>query len=563
MPRQTRAHLSVLLLALLLVCPPQALAMGGIHRFVLAAGANSGGPERVPLRYAYSDAAAFLDVMTKMGGVDPSDRLLLRDPDVRKLNAALAELRDRVVAVPDTTGRTEVLFYYSGHADEHGLLLGGDRFSYHDLRQQMDAIAADVRITVLDACASGAITRIKGGQRRQAFLIDDASTTTGYAFLTSSSADEVAQESDQIGSSFFTHYLLSGMRGAADASADGKVSLNEAYEFAFHETLASTTETRGGAQHPAYEISLSGTGDVVMTDVRETSASVLLSEELSGRFFIRGSDRRLVAELYKPAGRTIELGLEPGTYRIYMAQEEDLFLGTSRLEQGERLILRSDNFERTERETTAARGGLPGASMPTWTGLAGRTRLEGGVGMWSPGPKPPEDVTSGIVRVSAGTWNMTDEAGISRWVRDDLSFGIRFASVEMSLSVDVGATVTTESLVVTSVLVGVRKYLPETFLAPPFFPYMSGYVGPYIAALDRSTAGAQVTSTHETRTAFAGQLGVGVDLQLSRHWMLDVKGVVNLVTSFSEPVGGRENYSGLGASAGLSLLLGKGMHPQP
>ena len=124
----------------------------------------------------------------------------------------------------------------------------------------------------------------------------------GHAFLTSSSADEVAQESEGLGGSFFTHYLTSGMRGAADVSGDGKITLNEAYQFAFHETLGGTADTRGGAQHPAYDIQLSGTGDVVMTDVRQTSAGLVLSEDLQGRCFVRNADDQLVVELQKPRG---------------------------------------------------------------------------------------------------------------------------------------------------------------------------------------------------------------------------------------------------------------------
>jgi hypothetical protein len=44
--------------------------------------------------------------------------------------------------------------------------------------------------------------------------------------------------------------LISGFRGAADLSGDGKVALNEAYEFAFNETLGRTVDTNGGAHHP-------------------------------------------------------------------------------------------------------------------------------------------------------------------------------------------------------------------------------------------------------------------------------------------------------------------------
>jgi uncharacterized caspase-like protein len=109
-----------------------------------------------------------------------------------------------------------VIVYYSGHADEKGLLLGDDRYSYRSLRDRLDQIPGDVRIAVLDACSSGAFTRMKSGQSRPAFLVDESSDMRGHAFLTSSSDSEAAQESDRIRASYFTHYLLSGFRGAAD-----------------------------------------------------------------------------------------------------------------------------------------------------------------------------------------------------------------------------------------------------------------------------------------------------------------------------------------------------------
>ena len=60
--------------------------------------------------------------------------------------------------------------YYSGHSDEEGLLLGGSRLSYAQLRQDLDGVPAEVRVAILDSCASGAFTRVKGGQMRPAFL---------------------------------------------------------------------------------------------------------------------------------------------------------------------------------------------------------------------------------------------------------------------------------------------------------------------------------------------------------------------------------------------------------
>ena len=267
-----------------------------------------------------------------------------------------------------------MLFYYSGHADEKGLLLGEDRYSYRTLRDRMDAVPADVRIAVLDACASGAITRLKGGKRRPPFLVDASSDMRGHAFLTSSSADEAAQESERLGGCFFTHYLISGLRGAADVSGEGKVTLNEAYQFAFHETLGGTADTRGGAQHPAYDIQLSGTGDVVMTDVRQTSAGLVLSEDLAGRCFVRNADDQLVVELHKPQGRSVELGLEPGAYRIHCDLKSGAMTTTTEVAEGAQVVVGPDRMTATETQETVSRGASEAPPGPR--PLDGRNRID-------------------------------------------------------------------------------------------------------------------------------------------------------------------------------------------
>jgi hypothetical protein len=130
-----------------------------VHRFALVAGANFGGAEREPLRYAVSDAERFIRIFEEMGGIAKDDYTLLREPNIEDFQSALNTLQHRVVKTKKSEGRVEVIFYYSGHADEEGLLLGENRLSYRSLRDKMDNITADVHITILDACASGAITR--------------------------------------------------------------------------------------------------------------------------------------------------------------------------------------------------------------------------------------------------------------------------------------------------------------------------------------------------------------------------------------------------------------------
>ena len=68
---------------------------------------------------------------------------------------------------------TQLLFYYSGHSDEAGLLLGDQRLSYSHLRSLLQGVHADVKIAILDSCASGAFALRKGGRSEAAFLTAD------------------------------------------------------------------------------------------------------------------------------------------------------------------------------------------------------------------------------------------------------------------------------------------------------------------------------------------------------------------------------------------------------
>jgi hypothetical protein len=429
--------------------------------------------------------------MMNMGGVNPQDQILLRNPDRNRIELELAELGGKVSMAAPVSGRTEVLFYYSGHADENGLRLGDEHLSYLALRQMMDAIDADVKITVLDACASGAITRIKGGTRRKAFLVDESSRATGYAFLTSSSADEAAQESDRIGASYFTHYLITGMRGAADMSGEGKVTLNEAYQFAFHETLATTTDTMSGAQHPAYQINLSGTGDVVMTDLRQISAGLLLSENVHGRFFIRNSDRQLIAELYKPPGRTVELGLEPGNYEIFMEQDPAVYSANFELRDGEELLLEMKHFKEETKVPTIIRGTARESEEaeeepPSPLVLSNRSRLEFSLGY---GSARPDDTYTGsdLVEISASSWNLSFGIAYIRWLQEDIAMSIEGSVLGGDAQVSTGIDADVRSIGLGSIMVGVRKYLPKSTLNTAIRPYLTGAIGTYIGSTSENS----------------------------------------------------------------------------
>lgn len=346
----------------------------GVRRIALLAGANDGGPERVRLRYAVTDAQALGAVLGELGGIAPGDLEALAEPTRDTLIAALRGAAGRLSAL---RGRIEFVFYYSGHSDEQGLLLRGERLGYDELRALISAVPATVRIAIVDACASGALTRAKGGIRRAPFLLDESNAVAGSAILTSASAEESAQESDRIGGSFFTHALLTGLRGAADRSGDGRVTLTEAYQFAYAETLARTETTRIGAQHPNYDLQLSGRGEVVLTDVRGTPAGLYLGPDLNGRISIRQPDGHLVAELTKPAGREMELGLPAGRYRVLWHAGERTGEATIEVPAGSRARLGAAQFAETDAPVHRIRGGAVQATPVAFTLIGTGGALDG------------------------------------------------------------------------------------------------------------------------------------------------------------------------------------------
>lgn len=285
-----------------------------VRRFGLFVGANEGLGNQPRLRWAIADARKVATVMAETGGLGRDDQVILSQPRGADLWKALESMRTQIRTTKALGQKVEFYFYYSGHSDERGLLLGPELVAYSDLRRAITGSEADVNVAILDSCSSGAFTRTKGGQRVQPFLADLSSDTSGYAFLTSSSDTEASQESDRLGGSFFTYYFVSALRGAADTTGNKRITLNQAYQYAFRETLAQTEGTDAGAQHASYDFQLKGSGDLVMSDLTNPQSSFILDGSVSGRLFIRDQRGALVSELQKEGGKALTIAVPGGSY---------------------------------------------------------------------------------------------------------------------------------------------------------------------------------------------------------------------------------------------------------
>ncbi|WP_241758449.1 caspase family protein [Myxococcus landrumensis] len=343
-------------------------AQAGTRRIAVLVGHNVGSGARPPLRYAEADAVKLAGVLSELGDVATSDLIVLQGKDlatVRLALAAAARKVDAMRAVPDT--RVVLLFYFSGHSDGVALELGTERLPYSDLRDWLKDTRADVRLAIVDSCRSGALLRFKGGRPGPSFelRLTDEVHSKGHALLTSSAEDELALESREVGGSLFTHHLVSGLRGAADASGDGLVTLAEAYQYAYVHTVSATADVLTGAQHPAYDYRLSGKGELVLTQLPSPGTALELPPDFERALLLRAGRGPVLAEL--GPGAVPRLAVPPGEYELRAWRGGQQYLGTVNASWGQVLKVGWEDLQPVGQKPLA---GLAKGALTTEEGAA-------------------------------------------------------------------------------------------------------------------------------------------------------------------------------------------------
>jgi len=264
-----------------------------------------------PLRFTERDGDRMAQTLGELGDFTQVTRL--RQPTLRQFEQAL----DDAEAHSRDDPALQVFIYYSGHADETGLLMGGEKLAYPALRRRLEESHAAVRVAVLDACHTGSVVKAKGGTPAPGFAIPPpVSNVRGAAIFSASRSDELAQESSEVEGSFFTHHLLSALRGAGDRDGNGAVTIGEAYQYAYDRTLASTWPSLLGPQHAAYEYQLSGTGDLVLTRLTSGRQALSFPAGAGPPYIVTSSHGDVVAEVSPDGRRGVRIVLPPGKYRI-------------------------------------------------------------------------------------------------------------------------------------------------------------------------------------------------------------------------------------------------------
>jgi caspase domain-containing protein len=236
------------------------------------------------LHYTVADAELVQQVLVGQGGFKKDNVLLITDkterkPTLRDLKWALGTFLARSAKKDDL-----IVIFFAGHgapevdprgAESDGLAkylvpsdadpndLYSTALPMDEFQTIFDRIEAERVVVFVDACYSGAAGgRTFASKRTRATRVDEVfldrlTRSKGRAILTASRGSEVSLEVPELGHGLFTHYLVQGLRGAADLDRDGIVSLQELYQY-LEQQVSQKSRSIGGNQHPVMKGELEG-----------------------------------------------------------------------------------------------------------------------------------------------------------------------------------------------------------------------------------------------------------------------------------------------------------------
>jgi hypothetical protein len=332
------------------------------ERFALLVGNSNAAGDYATLKYVENDINNFRSILNDFCGFEKGHVVTLYNGTPEDLDRLLTE----IAAQTSHLKNAMFLFYFSGHADQENLKMGSTGYSLATLKEKLTAFPSDIRIGIFDACQSGSFTRLKGGKLSEPFLFKDDGKSKGQVFLSSSSVSENSQEFDAFRNSIFTFHLINGLRGSADVSGDSRVTLSEAYQYAFNHTISSTAGSAGGIQHPSYQFRIQGEGDIVLADLNIRSQGVMLGGDLWGAVTIFNEQSTVVADFAKENKSTVMIALGAGTYRVVNVQGGDRLEAAVTLNGTNVATLTENDLFPVKPYATKKKGRTAGQSIVQW-----------------------------------------------------------------------------------------------------------------------------------------------------------------------------------------------------
>lgn len=206
--------------------------------YVVAVGLTDYDKEKNSLPCSVDDARAISNFFDKY---TDSEIFMLKNENATR--AHILTVLKKLFA--KSTEADEVVFAYSGHGFDGGLsCYDSDKVILcSEIQEIMRNVKARRKVMFIMACHSGSFAKKYGSAARNN---DYKSKKSNVMLYLSSRANESSWENTGMVNSYFFNRLIQGLKGAADANRDRKVTARELFNFVNRAVINDTN----GVQHP-------------------------------------------------------------------------------------------------------------------------------------------------------------------------------------------------------------------------------------------------------------------------------------------------------------------------
>jgi hypothetical protein len=269
---------------------------------------------------------------------------------------------------------------------------------------------------------------------------------------------------------------------------------------------------------------------------RQAASGIIIAADIDGRVAIYDAERRLVVELDKPAGRQLQVALEPGAYEARLGGHASR-RARFQIGDGQQLLLALPHFEAPGAGAPPA-GHASGSHVEHPHEVDARHRIEVRFGGWG----------DGWYNEHGDSWQYSGSAqgafGLEylNFIRNDLGVGLAVTSLARAHGGGHGWDEGGAGEATCSIPVVVRWYpIRRLTRMRSVEPYVTGGIGPvfgvdtvYATDDDPRHREHDYVSSGRVGTAFGGRIGGGVDFRLGSTFTVGVGGAWNWDTGFHD-----------------------------
>lgn len=191
--------------------------------------------------------------------------------------------------------------------------------------------------------------------------------------------------------------------------------------------------------------------------------------------------------------------------------------------------------------------------------LAKRSRVELRLGGWVEAGDSKVAVLDGDALTSVKTGLPMGGVGLSHWLNE--KWALLVSVCAMSSQTDTRVEyfgISTNTSIISSLMVGARRYITMNDPNTMFRPYLEGGAGAFVASQEESSIGTRIIHESTQEATVGGRLGGGFDFLLGRKFTLGACGLYNIMADFDNPIGNRTNYNGVELNIVFGYLFGGG-----